>query len=102
MFLLKDLSNLGCTVGLFINLSSSNIDSLSTNANKESLKKDEKASIGIISPGLGVMFALYNVQIGGFVGLDYGFGQNGKKWNYNGRPWIGFGLGYGLSSFWKK
>lgn len=99
---LNDLSNLGCTLGTFLNISSTSIDSLSTILSDKPLKKDEKSSIGIISPGLGAMFTVYNVQIGGFIGWDYGFGQNGKKWNFNGRPWIGFGLGYSLSSFWKK
>lgn len=98
---LKDLSNLGCTVGAFLNLSSTSIDSISTVISEQPLKKDEKTSIGVISPGLCVTFTVYNVQIGGFMGWDLGFGQNGKKWNYNGRPWIGFGLGYSLSSFWK-
>lgn len=99
---LKDLSNLGCTLGAFLNVSSTSIDSLSTTLSDEPLKKDEKFSIGVISPGFGAMFTVYNVQIGGFVGWDFGIGQNGKKWNFNGRPWIGFGLGYSLSSFWKK
>lgn len=99
---LKDLSNLGCTLGAFLNVSSSSIDSLSTTLSENPLKKDEKFSIGVISPGIGAMFTVYNVQIGGFVGWDFGFGENGKKWNFNGRPWFGFGLGYSLSSFWKK
>jgi hypothetical protein len=99
---LKDLSNLGCTLGAFLNVSSSSIDSLSTTLSDAPLKKDEKFSIGVISPGLGAMFTVYNVQIGGFIGWDFGFGENGEKWNFNGRPWIGFGLGYSLSSFWKK
>ncbi|MES2379460.1 MAG: hypothetical protein V4538_00360 [Bacteroidota bacterium] len=99
---LKDLSNLGCTLGGFLNVSSASIDSLSTTFSDNPLKTDEKLSIGLISPGLGAMFTVYNVQIGGFVGWDFGFGQNGKKWNFNGRPWVGFGLGYSLSSFWKK
>jgi len=99
---LKDLSNLGCTLGAFLNVSSTSIDSLSTTFSDNPLEKDKKLSIGVISPGFGAMFTVYNVQIGGFIGWDFGFGQSGKKWNFNGQPWVGFGLGYSLSSFWKK
>jgi hypothetical protein len=99
---LRDLSNYGCTVGPFLNLASTTIDSAGTVFSDAPLKKDEKVSIATISPGVGVMATIYNVQLGVFVGWDYGFGSNGKKWNFNGQPWLGFGLGYSLSSFWKK
>jgi hypothetical protein len=99
---LKDLSDVGCTVGGFLSLASTTIDSAGTVFSDAPLKKDEKVSIGTISPGLGVMLTLYNVQVGVFVGRDYGFGSNGRKWNFNGQTWLGFGLGYSLSSFWKK
>lgn len=99
---LKDLSNLGLTIGGFLGVSSTSIDSVSTTLSDNPLKKDEKISIGIISPGIGIMATVYNVQIGGFVGWDFGFGESGKKWNFNEQHWIGFGLGYSLSSFWKK
>lgn len=99
---LVDLSNLGCTIGGFLSLSSASLDTNTTTAGVTPLKKDEKATIGVISPGIAIMFTVYNVQIGIFAGMDFGFGMNGRNWNYNGRPWIGFGIGYSVSNFWKK
>lgn len=48
------------------------------------------------------LHAAYNLQIGGFLGWDFGFGSDGAKWNFHGRPWIGLGFGYSLSGFWKS
>lgn len=99
---LKDLSDLGATIGVFASLSSTSIDSLSTAGSGTPLKTGEKISIGVFSPGLGIMLSIYNVQIGGFIGYDFGFGANGGKWNFHKRPWLGFGVAYSLASFWKS
>lgn len=99
---LKDLANISCTIGGFLNLSSAGLDSLSTTSSKTPFKKEEKATIGILSPGFGAMLTVYNFQIGVFLGWDFGFGRNAKNWNFNNRPWLGFGIGYSLTSFWKK
>lgn len=99
---IKDLSKLGFTLGGFANISTTSIDSLSTSVSTEQLKKDEKVNIAVFSPGITGMFTFYNVQVGVFLGWDIGLGDNGKKWNYHKKPWLGFGLGYSLSSFWKK
>lgn len=99
---LKDLANFSCSVGGFLNLSTASLDSLSTTAGKVPFTKDEKATIGVISPGIGLMLSFYNFQLGAFLGLDVGFGRYAKSWNFNNRPWLGFGLAYNLSSFWKK
>lgn len=99
---LRDRSSLGGSIGAFLSLSSTMIDSLSTHISPEPLDGDEKYNIGVISPSFGVMFSPYNVQIGGFLGWDFGFGSNRKKWNFHGRPWLGFGLGYNLGAFWKS
>lgn len=99
---LKDLANLSCTIGGFLNLSTTTLDSISTTLGKVPFKKEEKASIGVLAPGIGIMASIYNFQIGAFLGWDLGFGQYAKQWNFNGRPWLGFGIGYNLTSFWKK
>jgi hypothetical protein len=99
---LKDLSTLSCSIGGFLNLSTASLDSVSTTAGKVPFTKDEKATIGVLSPGIGLMLSVYNFQIGAFLGVDVGFGSYAKSWNFNNRPWLGFGIAYNLSSFWKK
>jgi hypothetical protein len=99
---LKDLSNVSVSVGGFLNLSSISLDSASTSVGKVPFTKDEKATIGIISPGIGLMVSVYNVQLGAFLGWDVGFGKDAKNWNFNNKPWLGFGLAYNLTGFWKK
>lgn len=99
---LKELANLSVTVGGFISLSTAALDSVSTRAGKDPFTKDEKATIGVLSPGVGLMFAIYNFQFGAFLGVDVGFGRDAKNWNFNNRPWLGFGISYNLTGFWKK
>ena len=99
---LKDLSNVSVSVGGFLNLSSISLDSASTSVGKVPFAKDDKATIGIISPGIGLMVSVYNVQLGAFLGWDVGFGKDAKNWNFNNKPWLGFGLAYNLTGFWKK
>jgi len=99
---LRELAKLGGSVGGFITFSTVALDSLNTTAGTEPFSKDEKSTIGIISPGLAAMFTLYNFQIGGFAGWDLAIGQDRKNWNHNNRFWLGFGFGYNLGGFWKK
>lgn len=99
---LRELAKLGGSVGGFITFSTVALDSLNTTAGTEPFSKDEKSTIGIISPGLAAMFTLYNFQIGAFAGWDLAIGQDRKNWNHNNRLWLGFGFGYNLGGFWKK
>jgi hypothetical protein len=98
----KELSAVSISIGGFLNVGTTSIDSVSTTLGDEPFKKDEKASIGTFSPGLGIILSVHNLQLGLFGGMDFGFGHNAKQWNYNNRPWIGFGLGYNVSGLWKK
>jgi len=99
----KELANLGVTIGPFFNLSTAALDQATTTAGKNPFGKDDKATIGVWSIGLGAMLDFYNLRLGVFWGRDNGFGSDAKNWNYNGRSWLGLGVGYSLTSgFWKK
>jgi hypothetical protein len=99
---LKKLSNLSLTVGPFLSLSTTNLDSESSSGAKSPLREDESKTIASISPGIGIMTSIYNFNFGFFGGFDLGFGNSAKKWNFNNRPWIGFGIGYNITSSFLK
>lgn len=100
---MKELANLGVTVGPFVNLSTATLDAGTTTAGEKPYGKDEKATIGVLSPGIGAMLDIYNFRIGAFWGKDVGFGGEAKNWNFNNKWWVGFGVGYSITSgFWKK
>lgn len=100
--LMKQLANRSITVGGFVSLSTVTLDSLSTTAGEDPFNKDQTRSIGALSPGLGAMFSVYNFNFGAFIGWDVGFGSGAKNWNFHNKPWIGIGVGYGFTNFWKK
>ncbi|WP_332737611.1 hypothetical protein [Flavihumibacter sp.] len=51
-----------------------------------------------LTPSLGIVFEFNNVQIGLFSGLDYISKKEKINWQYQGKPWISFGLGYTILS----
>ena len=98
----RQLPSVSGTIGIFSGLSTASLDSLSTTAGANPFSKDEKATIGVFSPGMGIMLNVYNINFGLFTGLDFGFGSNAKNWNYNNRLWLGFGIMYNVNAFWSK
>ncbi len=95
---LKKLSNLSLTVGLFLSLSATTFDEDSTTSAKVPLTEDESETRASLSPGIGIMTSIYNFNFGLFGGFEVGFGSIAEKWDYNKRPWIGFGVGYNISN----
>lgn len=95
-------ASLSCTVGGFLSFSAAGLDKTNTTAGDNPITDDSKKTIGIVSPGIGIMYSIYNFQIGFFGGFDLGVGSNAKNWNHNNKPWVGFGFAYNLSNFWKK
>ncbi|HTN17264.1 MAG TPA: hypothetical protein VL092_06265 [Chitinophagaceae bacterium] len=84
-------------VGPFINLSSATLDSVTTTAGDKPFLGADKQNIAVLSPGAGVMMDVRGVQIGVYGGWDIGIGAPARSWNYQGRFWLGFGLGYKLT-----
>lgn len=99
---IMELSPIGVSLGGFLNVGTASLDSLNTTLGRVPLKKEVKSTIGILSPGVGIMLSVYNLQIGLYTGVDCGFGNSARNWNYNNRGWVGFGIAYNVSGFWKK
>jgi hypothetical protein len=88
--------------GPFLSLAAVELDKTNTTTGEIPLLDEEKASIGTLSFGLGLIFNLNNLNIGVFGGIESGFGSQAKNWNFNNKPWLGIGLGYDLNNFKKK
>lgn len=46
----------------------------------------------VFTVGWGVTYGFRQYNFGVFAGLDYAIGSNHDYWDYQGRPWIGFGI----------
>lgn len=86
------------SVGPFLTVSRIEIDSTNTISAKEPLTA--KKSIATLSPGMGLMFSVRELRFGTFIGKDYALGNTGRKWDYRGKTWFGFGFGYNLALIW--
>ncbi|SFB50617.1 hypothetical protein [Algoriphagus aquimarinus] len=89
------------SVGGFLGFNVVELDSTSTSLKAEKALK-EKETIVALSSGAGIVYNIMDFDFGLFLGWDIGFGETGRKWNYSGRHWIGFGLGYNISMLGKK
>ena len=99
---LKELANISFTFGPFLSLSTTEINDKNTTLATIPLEEDESKTIGLFSPGMGAMITVYNFNFGVFGGWDFGYGGSAKKWNYNDRFWLGFGIGYNITSSFLK
>lgn len=88
------------SIGPFISVSTTKIDSLTTSASDVPLNKERQ--IATMSLGLGLMTSVSDFRFGLFLGKDIAFGETGKKWNYSNKFWFGFGIGYNLGLIWGK
>lgn len=75
-----------------LNLTLINLDSFST---RGVVAGQPINNVGVLSPMVGLVFQLRNVQAGLMGGVDLMNKVNKEKyqWIYNGRPWLGVGLG---------
>lgn len=69
------------------------IDSLST----KGLVKT-KTNIAALTPSFHIVFEIKEFQMGFSLGCDLLSSRIGDNWAYNGKPWVGFGIGYNLLS----
>lgn len=65
--------------------------------NGEDVTKTVKTAF--LSLGSGILFSYEKFTIGLTGGFDFGLAEDSKKWDYQGKPWIGASLGYNLFSF---
>lgn len=98
----KELANLSCTIGGFLSASTVSLSKSNTNAGDNPITTDVTYTAGLISPGFGVMGSMYGFNLGLFLGWDIGVGKESNNWNFDGKTWLGVGIAYSLTSFWKK
>lgn len=84
----------GLTVAGLLSASSADVDSTTTRS--AATPVSQKTGIAVVSPGLGVLGRVRGVEVGAFVGIDYGIGRVARAWDYHGRYWFGAGLGFNL------
>ncbi|WP_333695468.1 hypothetical protein [Flavobacterium sp.] len=85
----------GFSFGLGFGLGRVKLDEGSTLLSGASYENDEEGLILFVTPGLG--FNIRGFKILAFYGWDLGLTQNTNDWNYNGKPYLGVGLGF---DFW--
>lgn len=87
------------TLGALIGISTAELDKNNTSLDANPLGEDKKLTKGLASFGIGGTYAFNKINIGVFAGKDYAVGDDGSKWNYNKKPWIGLAIGYSLFNF---
>ena len=99
--------NIGIAAGYRIRLSKTSKQFLSlltgisigsTKITPESVTEDfmSETNASTLTPFLGVIYEYDNFEIGLFTGWDHLGGRIGKNWVYQGKTWIGIGLGYNI------
>lgn len=82
------------TIGFLAGINALKIDSASTSYNTKPVIKE--MTVPSLSYGGGIIFNVDEFSIGLFLGQDAGLSKDARKWNYNNKPWLGFGFGYKL------
>ncbi|GGD26354.1 hypothetical protein [Flavobacterium orientale] len=90
------------TIGPFFSIGTTSLNKNNTTIGDTPITTEDTQNIGTVSTGLGLIKNVYNFQFGVFYGWDIGVGRDSNDWNYDGKPWWGFGIGYSLTGFWKK
>lgn len=98
----KELATWSTTIGPFLGFSTETLNKSNTTVGKTPFTGDKTKSIGVISPGLGIVKTIYNFNFGFYYGCDIGIGKESNNWNFKNKTWLGFGIGYSLTGFWKK
>ena len=84
------------TLGLFLGSSSVEVKATNTNITLAQPQGDREGTFGTISFGLGYVKSWNKISIGLFTGIDKGVGRVSEAWIYDGKPWLGVGVGYDL------
>ncbi|MGV9002821.1 hypothetical protein [Flavobacterium sp.] len=85
------------TFGGLVGATSIKLNSASTSLS--SLPLTTEQTKGAATIGLGLSFSFNKINLGVFYGIDYAFGDEANKWNYNKKPWLGAAIGYSLFNF---
>lgn len=83
-------TGLQASMGPFMGLSISDVSDGVTTLDGDSTTALFK--MATLSVGLGMTYGFPKLNVGVFVGLDYGLTAGWRRWDYQGRPWWGFGI----------
>lgn len=86
-------NNLRLTIGAILGVSTIELNKSNTNP---ALPDETKLTKGLASLGSGLTISYNKINFGAFIGWDFGVGNQSNNWNYNKKPWVGLGVGYGI------
>ncbi|WP_299672009.1 hypothetical protein [uncultured Polaribacter sp.] len=84
------------TIGAFLGSTAVELSAANTNVTLTQPQGDAEGTIGTISFGLGYVKSWNKISVGIFTGIDKGVGRVSNSWVYDGKPWLGIGVGYDL------
>lgn len=84
------------TLGVFIGSSALELKAANSDITIGQPEGDREGTFGTISFGIGYIKSWNKISIGLFGGIDKGVGRVADVWIYDGKPWLGIGIGYDL------
>ena len=86
------------TNGIYLGVSTTTLNSVNTSRATTPLV-DEEVTAGLFSIGYGFGGGIDKVTLMTFIGIDFAVGAKSDLWNYEGKPYLGLGVGYDLFKF---
>jgi hypothetical protein len=84
----REVTHYGLSMGLFTGLGASQVDPFVT------LNRVDIEYEGLVNPtGIAAFLAFNKLSFGLMVGVDHLLDKNRKRWIYQGKPWLGLGIG---------
>lgn len=84
------------TGGIILGASTVKLNNTNTSSAEIPIESGNTVDQGLLSFGFGATYSFNKLNFGLFYGWDYSLGDISDKWNYNGLPWLGVGVGYSL------
>ena len=84
------------TIGLFVGPSAVELKATNTDITLGQPQGDREGTFGTVSFGIGYVRSWNKISVGVFGGIDKGVGRVAEAWVYDGKPWLGVGIGYDL------
>ncbi len=84
------------TIGLFVGPSAVELKATNTDITLGQPQGDREGTFGTVSFGIGYVRSWNKISVGVFGGIDKGVGRVAEAWIYDGKPWLGVGIGYDL------
>jgi len=82
--------------GIILGASTVKLNNSNTSSAEIPIESGNTIDQGLFSFGFGVTYSFNKLNFGVFYGWDYSIGDASDRWNYNGLPWLGVGVGYSL------